>query len=159
MTTTTFCPRATRARRTPGRPWITLSIIIEANPLEAAKKGKKGLASRNRGKFPDTTPFRHAPGLGSCGAHTSQTAMRIPSPACWGRWRGASDGAWPAATAPKRLARTLPRTRSPSALLSTPRPSPSATPSLPGLGPGDCGEGGEGPRRLRPPKRTGVRAE
>ena len=35
-----------------------------------------------------------------CSVHTSQVAARIPSPACWGRWREAPDGVWPAATTP-----------------------------------------------------------
>src|SRR5271166_2413254 len=30
-------------------------------------------------------------------------AARIPSPACWGRWREAPDGVWPAATTPDGL--------------------------------------------------------
>jgi hypothetical protein len=35
--------------------------------------------------------------------HTSQITARTPSPACWGRWREAPDGVWPAATTPDGL--------------------------------------------------------
>src|SRR5271166_6155702 len=76
-----------------------------------------------------------------CSVHTSQIAARIPSPACWGRWRRRASkdarlstgygAGWGVARCydARRLARTLPRTCGPSALLSTPHPSPSATPS------------------------------
>ncbi len=76
-----------------------------------------------------------------CSVHTSQIAARIPSPACWGRWRHRASkdarlstgygAGWGVARCydARRLARTLPRTCGPSALLSTPHPSPSATPS------------------------------
>ncbi len=64
-----------------------------------------------------------------------------PSPACWGRWRHRASkdprlstgygAGWGVARCydARRLARTSPRTCGPSALLSTPHPPPSATPS------------------------------
>ena len=76
-----------------------------------------------------------------CSVHTTQIAARIPSPACWGRWRHRASkdarlstgygAGWGVARwfDPSRIARTSPRTCGPSALLSTPHPSPSATPS------------------------------
>jgi hypothetical protein len=39
----------------------------------------------------------HSP-LALYSIHTSQIAARTPSPACWGRWREAPDGVWPAAS-------------------------------------------------------------
>jgi hypothetical protein len=45
-----------------------------------------------------------------------------PSPACWGRWRVAPDGVWPAASALSRIARPAARTRIDPDLLSAPHP-------------------------------------
>ena len=91
---------------------------------------------------PEFAPGNGAPLVALYSVHASQIAARIPSPACWGRWRigrrktpvfrraMAPDGVWPAATHARRLARTLAANlRSDAALLSTPHPSPSATPS------------------------------
>src|SRR5208337_830457 len=81
------------------------------------------------------------PQQGNDSIHTSQIAARTPSPACWGRWRHRASkdarlstpygAGWGVARCfgPSRIARPSPRTFVGPYLLSTPHPSPSATPS------------------------------
>ena len=59
--------------------------------------------------------------------------------ACWGRWREAPDGVWPAAADGRRLAGTAPQTSIVAVLLSTPHPALRATfPDFAGKGERTC---------------------
>jgi hypothetical protein len=177
-------PRHSAARqtpRTPGRPRIKLSIIIETNPPEAAKKGKKGLGGSTRGNSPGATQFRHGR---ACPGHPRGHVTMVP-PDFEHRPRGGIDKTelW------RILLKPCDRAGAPSSVDGRDK-----LPALPGRGatglalvptfhatnvakrlachvaivlerPGNrlwaAGSDGarDGLQRLRPPKRTAVRAE